>query len=52
MQLITITLTRYHTRYRTFSFNLTWIGHIATRYCHFNVILRALPNILSQFNMI
>ena len=29
MQHATMTSTRYHTRYRTFSFSLTWTGHNA-----------------------
>ena len=39
MQRSTITSMRYHTRYHTFSFSLTWIGHNATPYHNFNVLL-------------
>ena len=51
MQRVTITSTRYHTRYRTFSLSLTWIGYNATRYQNFNVLLHALPYIFSQSSM-
>ena len=43
---------RYHTRYRTFSLSFIWIGHNATRYHNFNVLLHALPYIFSQFSMV
>ena len=48
MQRVTISSTcyhtRYHTRYSTFSLSLTWIGHNATQYHNFNVLLHALPS--------
>ena len=39
MQSVTVTLTRYHTRYRTFSLSLAWFGdylqQCTTRYRQF-----------------
>ena len=52
MQRVTITSTRYHTRYRKFSLSLTWIGHNATRYHNFNVLLYALLYNFPQFSMV
>ena len=52
MQRVTITLTRYHTRYRTISLSLTWIGHNATCYHNFTVLLHAIPYIFIQFSMV
>ena len=47
-----LTSTRCHTRYHTFSLSLTWIGHNATCYHNFSVLLHALPYIFSQFSMV
>ena len=47
MQRVTITLTRYHTHYHTFSLILTRIGYDATRYLNFNALPHALPYIFS-----
>ena len=44
--------TRYHMRYRTFSFSLTWLGHNGTRYHNFNVLPHAIPYIYTQFSMV
>ena len=52
MQRVTITSTRYHMRYHTFSLSLTWIGHNAKRYHNFNVLLHTLPYIFSKFSMV
>ena len=52
MQRVTITSTRYHTSYRTFSLSLTWIGQNAMRYRNFNVLPHALPYIFSRFSMV
>ena len=47
-----LTSTRCHTRYHAFSLSLTWIGHNATCYHNFSVLLHALPYIFSQFSMV
>ena len=52
MQRVTITSTRYHTRYRTFSLSLTWVGHNAMHYHNFNVLPHAIPYIFTQFSMV
>ena len=56
MQRVTITSTRYHTRYdmryHTRSLSLTWIGHNAKLYHNFNVLLHVLPYIFSKFSMV
>ena len=52
MQRITITSTRYHARYRTFSLSLIWIGHNAMCYRNFNVLPRASTYIFSQFSIL
>ena len=52
MQRVTITSTRYHMRYHTFSLSLTWIGHNAKRYHNFNVLLHTLPYIFSKFSIV
>ena len=52
MQRFTITSTRYHTRYHTFSLSLTWIGHNAKRYHNFSVLLHVLPYIFCKFSMV
>ena len=38
MQSVTITSTRYHTRYHIFTPSLTWLGYNATFYDNFNVL--------------
>ena len=48
MQRVNMTSTRYH----TFSFSLTWIGHNAKRYHNFNVLIHGLPYIFSKFSMV
>ena len=52
MQRFTISSTRYHTRYETFSLSLTWIGHNATCYHNLNVLPQALPYIFFQCSMV
>ena len=52
MQSVTITLTRYHTRYHIFTPSLTWLGYNAKLYHNFNVLPHALPYIYSKFSMI
>ena len=52
MQRVTITSTRYHTHYHTFSLSLTCIGHNAKRYHNFNVLLHVLPYSFSKFSMV
>ena len=51
-QRVTITSTRYHTGYHTFSLSLTWIGHNAKCYHNFNMLRHALPSIFSKFSMV
>ena len=38
MQRITITSTRYYTRYRRFSLSLAWVAHNVTHYHNFKVL--------------
>ena len=52
MQRVTITSTRYHTRYRTFSLSLTWVGYSAMHYHNFNVLPHTIPYIFTQFSMV
>ena len=52
MQRVTITSTRYDTRYHTFSLSLTCIDHNAKRYHNFNVLLHVLPYSFSKFSMV
>ena len=52
IQRVTITSTRYHTRYRVFSLSLTFLGFNATRYHNFNALPQALPYIFSKFSMV
>ena len=52
MQRVIMTSTPYYTRYRTFSLSLTWIGHNTKRYHNLNVLIYALPYILSKINMV
>ena len=51
MQHVTITSTRYHTRYRTFSVSLTWVGRNTMDYHNSNVLPHAIPHIFTQFTM-
>ena len=52
MKRVTITSTRYHMRYHTFSLSLTWIDHNGRGYHNFNVLPQALPYIFSQFSVV
>ena len=55
MQRVTITSTRYQTRYnmcyRTFSLSLTWVGHNAACYHNFNLLPHEMPYIFTQLGM-
>ena len=52
MQHVTITSTRYHRRYCTFSLSLTWLGYNLAHYHNFNVLPHALPYIFFKFGMV
>ena len=52
MQRVTITSTRYHKCYRTFSLTLTWLAYNGTYYHNFNVLLDVLQYIYSKFSMV
>ena len=52
MQRITITSTRYHTRYHTFCRSLTLVGHNAMYYHNFTVLPHTIPYTFTQFIMV
>ena len=46
MQRVTVTLTRCHTPYHTFSLILIRVGYNAMHYHNFNILAHALPHAL------
>ena len=52
MQRVTITGTRYHKRYCTFSLSLTWVDHNAMHYHNFNVLPHATTYIFAKFSLV
>ena len=52
MQRVTISSTRYHSSYHTFSLSLTWIGDNSTCHHNFNLLPHTLTYIFFQCSMV
>ena len=52
MQRVTISSTRYHSSYHTFSLSLTWIGDNSTCHYNFNLLPHTLTYIFFRCSMV